>query len=92
LQLRAHRAIVNKNAVGKALKQKRLHIYLLWRIWVGFLGKLPGSFALASGKNRLELDMPTIVTLLATLAIISAGVWAVAILVNQHLRERKHLI
>ncbi|MEI7577990.1 MAG: hypothetical protein WCK51_13945 [Armatimonadota bacterium] len=42
--------------------------------------------------TRVELDMPTIVTLLATLAIISAGVWSVAILVNQHLRERKHLV
>jgi hypothetical protein len=40
----------------------------------------------------MEPDMPTIVTLLATLAIISAGVWAVAILVNQHMRERKHLV
>lgn len=36
--------------------------------------------------------MPTIVNLLATLAIISAGVWAVGILVDQTIRERKHLI
>lgn len=36
--------------------------------------------------------MPTIVTLLATLAILMAGVWSVGTLVEQAIRERKMLM